>query len=356
MYYALIMAGGKGTRLWPLSREKKPKHALKLVDDRTMFQHTVERLSPLFSPERVFVITGAEHVAVLAEQVEELPRKNFIIEPEGRGTAPAIGLAALHLRRKDPNAVMAVLTADHFITQREAFRKSLSTAQLAAQQGHLVTLGIKPTEPSTGFGYIQQADLITELEGQAIYQVARFTEKPCLEEAQRMFASNEYSWNSGMFIWRVDKILAEFNRQMPDFYEQLMLVDQVLGTPKYVNVLSQIWPEVSKETIDYGIMEAAQNLAVIPVDIGWTDIGSWGSLYSLLPADEHGNIHVGETISLDSRNTLVLGSKRLIAAIGLEDIIIVDTEDALLVCARGHEQDVKTIVKCLKEQKKNRLI
>ncbi|MFH1446979.1 MAG: mannose-1-phosphate guanylyltransferase [Chloroflexota bacterium] len=356
MYYALIMAGGKGTRLWPLSREKTPKHALKLVDDRTMFQHTVERLSPLFSPEQVFVITGAEHVAVLAEQVEELPRQNFIIEPEGRGTAPAIGLAALHLRRKDPTAVMAVLTADHFITQREAFRKSLSSAQLAAQQGHLVTLGIKPTEPSTGFGYIQHADPITGLDGQAIYKVARFTEKPCLEEAQRMFASSEYSWNSGMFIWCVEDILAEFKRQMPAFYEQLMLVEQVLGTPEYDKVLSQIWPEVSKETIDYGIMEAARNLAVIPVDIGWTDIGSWGSLYSLLPADERGNIHVGETMSLDSYNTLVFGSKRLIATIGLEDIIIVDTEDALLVCARGHEQEVKTIVNRLKEQKKDHLL
>ena len=356
MYYALIMAGGKGTRLWPLSREKTPKHTLKLVDDRTMFQHTVERLRPLFSPEQVFVITTAEHVAVLAEQVEELPRQNFIIEPEGRGTAPAIGLAALHLRRKDPDAVMAVLTADHFITQREAFRKSLSIAQLAAQQGYLVTLGIKPTEPSTGFGYIQQADLITEIEGQPIYQVTRFTEKPCLEEAQRMFASSEYSWNSGMFIWRVKDILAEFKRQMPDFYEQLMLVEQVLGTPEYDKVLSQIWPEVNKETIDYGIMEAAQNLAVIPVDIGWTDVGSWGSLYGLLRTDEQGNIHVGETINLDSRNTLVYGSKRLIATIGLEDVIIVDTEDALLVCARGHEQDVKKIVNRLKEQKKNHLL
>jgi len=356
MYYALIMAGGKGTRLWPLSREKKPKHALKLVDDRTMFQHTVERLSPLFSSEQVFVITAAEHVAVLAEQVEELPRQNFIIEPEGRGTAPAIGLAALHLRRKDPDAVMAVLTADHFITQREAFRKSLSIAQLAAQQGYLVTLGIKPTEPSTGFGYIQQADLITEIEGQPIYRVARFTEKPCLEEAQRMFASSEYSWNSGMFIWRVDNILAEFKRQMPDFYEQLMLVEQVLGTPEYDKILNQIWPEVNKETIDYGIIEAAQNLAVIPVDIGWTDVGSWGNLYGLLRTDEQGNIHVGETINLDSHNTLVFGNKRLIATIGLEDIIIVDTEDALLVCARGHEQDVKTIVNRLKEQKKDHLL
>lgn len=356
MYYAVIMAGGSGTRLWPLSREKYPKQALKLIGERTMFQHAVDRLLPMFPPERIHVVTCAEHVAILAEQSPTIPRVNFILEPEGRGTAAAIGLAALILREKDPEAVMAVLTADHYISDTDRFRIALKAAEQVAQLGHLVTLGIQPTEPATAFGYIQQGDWLQEVAGQAVYVVARFVEKPEIDQARQMIASGQYSWNSGMFIWKVERVMKEFERQMPEFYEQLGLIAAARSETNFAEHLETIWKEVRKNTIDYGIMEGAQDVAVIPVSMGWADIGSWSSLYELLNADEHGNIQVGEVILLGSQGNLVFGDKRLIAAVGVEDLIIVDTADALLVCRRGCEQDVKTIVSQLKENKRTELL
>jgi mannose-1-phosphate guanylyltransferase len=356
MYYAVIMAGGSGTRLWPLSREKYPKQALKLIGDRTMFQHAVDRLLPMFSPEQIHVVTCAEHVDILAEQSPTIPRGNFILEPEGRGTAAAIGLAALVLREKDPEAIMAVLTADHYITDTNKFRIALRASEQVAQLGHLVTLGIQPTGPATGFGYIQQGDWLQEAAGQAVFAVARFVEKPEIDQARQMVASGQYSWNSGMFIWKVARIMQEFECQMPEFYTQLGLIEAAKSEINYDEHLKRIWQEVRKTTIDYGIMEGARDVAVIPVSMGWADIGSWSSLFELLNADEHGNIQVGEVISLGSQGNLVFGGKRLIAAIGLEDLIIVDTADALLICKRGCEQDVKAIVSQLKENKRTELI
>lgn len=356
MYYAVIMAGGTGTRLWPLSREKFPKQALSLIDHKTMFQHAVDRLAPLFLPDKIFVVTSGEHVKVLSDQEPGIPMQNFIIEPEGRGTAPAIGLTALHLLRKDPNAVMAVLTADHFIKDTNSFRAALDNACVVAEQDYLVTLGIQPTEASTAFGYIHQGDELTEINGQIVYRVSRFTEKPGYDEAQRMILSGEYSWNSGMFIWKADRIMAEFKRQMPEFYNQLNSIEAAWGSAYFDQKLQEIWADVHKSTIDYGLMEGAKNVAVIPVNIGWADIGSWGSLYEVLTTNEDGNVQTGEGLSINSKNNLVFGDKRFIATIGIEDLIIVDTEDALLICKRGQEQAVKTIVKTLKAQKRDSLV
>ena len=347
MFYALIMAGGSGTRLWPLSRSQRPKQSLQLIGDRTMFQHAVDRIAPLFPPEQIFVVTRQEHAALLASQVPDLPWQNFLVEPEGRGTAPAIGLGAIYLRRKDPQAVMAVLTADHYITDGAGFRRALAAAAQAAAQGRLVTLGIQPSSPSTGFGYIQQGESLGKIDDLPVYRVQRFTEKPEAETARRMVASGDYSWNSGMFIWRVERILAEFQRQMPDFYTQLMEVDAALGSPAESAVLQRIWPQIAKQTIDYGIMEGAQDVVVIPVDIGWTDIGSWTSLVDLLPADEQGNTFVGPTLAIDTSDTLVFGDKRLVAAIGVHGLVIVDTGDALLICPKEREQEVREVVKRL---------
>ena len=350
MYYAVIMAGGSGTRLWPLSRTNTPKQALKLVGERTMFQHAVDRLAPLFSPEQILVVTKSDHIKILSSQTPDLPIENFLVEPEGRGTAPAIGLAALHLRQRDPQAVMAVLTADHFIGDTEGFRKVLSAAEQVAQKGHLVTLGIKPTAPSSAFGYVQQAESLGVEAGFPVFRMKRFVEKPNSTEAARMLATGEYSWNSGMFIWRVEHIMAEFQRQMPGFYAQLSELEPSLGTPAYAEKISQIWPKVAEQTIDYGIMEGAQDVAVIPIEIGWADVGSWTSLFELLPVDEAGNILKGAHVAIDTSNTLVLGGeKRLIATIGIQDLVIVDTEDALLICTKEREQDVRTVVKQLKQ-------
>lgn len=356
MYYAVIMAGGSGTRLWPLSRRSYPKQALKLLGEQTMFQYAVERIKPIFPMERIFVVTRAEHGPILMEQVPELPVENFILEPEGRGTAPAIGLAAIHLKQRDPEATMAILTADHFITETERFCQVLTAAELVAADGSLVTLGIRPDSASTGFGYIQQGSVLGERSGFKFYAVRGFTEKPDSTTAQQMVASGEYSWNSGMFIWQAKRILEEFARQLPEFYAQLVAVKRVLGTSEYKTVLEHIWPQVEKETIDYGIMEKARQVMVIPVEIGWTDIGSWGAVLDLLPTDENGNVFVGKNLDIDTKNTLVFGNDRLIATMGVNDLIIIDTPDALMVCSRDREQDVKAIVNKLKGAKQLELI
>ena len=348
MYYAVIMAGGSGTRLWPLSRRGRSKQALKLVGERTMLQHAVDRLAPLFPPEQIYVVTREDQCALLSSQVPELPRSSFINEPVGCGTAPAIGLAAIQLRKRDPAAIMAVLTADHYITDTGAFRRVLEAAALVAVGGPLVTLGIKPASPSTGFGYIEQGDGLGSVLGLPVFCVKQFTEKPGLELAHQMLASGMYSWNSGMFVWRVDRILEEFQDQMPNLYAQLMDVEASLGKPEFTQVLRRVWSQVREQTIDYGVMEHAGRVVVIPVDIGWTDVGSWASLAELLPPDQDGNIFVGPCKEIDTHNTLVFGGKRLVATIGLKDIVIVDSDDALLVCAKQREQDVREIVERLK--------
>jgi mannose-1-phosphate guanylyltransferase len=353
MAYALIMAGGAGTRLWPFSREKRPKQALKLVEERTLFQHAVERITPSFPAEHILVVTRKEHAPMLMEQAPSLPGENFIIEPEGRGTAPAIGLGALHVAQRDPQAVMAVLTADHFIAKPDIFRQALAAAVEAAQAGHLVTMGIQPTYPATGYGYIKRMDFMKQYGSFTAFHMERFVEKPDLSTAIEMLASGEYSWNSGMFIWQVERIFEEFKRQMPAFYDQMQQIKFLLDTPAYADAVQEIWPKVQKQTIDYGIMEGAQQRIVFPVDIGWADVGSWKSLIDLLPADEDGNIFSSHNIAIDTHNTFSFGEKRLIATIGIHDLIIVDTEDALLICDRDREQEVREIVRILSEQGKN---
>ena len=353
VYSALIMAGGGGTRLWPLSRQSRPKQAIALVGERTMFEHAVDRIASVFQPEEIFVVTGADQVEQLMRQAPELPAGNFLIEPMGRGTAPAIGLGAVHLRRRNPEAVMAVLTADHFIRDVEQFRGTLVAAGQVAEKGHLVTLGITPSFPSTAYGYIKQGEQLDELDGLKVFRAERFTEKPGAETAYRMVESGLYSWNSGMFMWRVDRIMEEFERQMPDLYVQLAQVEAVLNTAAYDATLKRVWPEVTPQTIDYGVMEGAEDVAVIPVDIGWSDVGNWSSMRDILAADEDGNVVVGEHIGLDTRDAVIFGGQRLIATIGLTDVIIVDTDDAVLVCTREREQDVRELVQRLKEMGRN---
>jgi mannose-1-phosphate guanylyltransferase len=352
-YYAVIIAGGSGTRLWPLSRRNRSKQSLKLVGERTMFQYAVERLASLFPPARIYVVTREDQSALLSSQVPEIPAANFITEPVGRGTAPAIGLAAIHLQEKDPQATMVVLTADHHITKTEEFCQVLEIASSAAQAGHLVTLGIKPSSPSTGFGYIHQGESIMEIHDHPIFRVERFTEKPTLEVACRMVSSGEYSWNSGMFVWRVDRILEEFKIQMPELFLNLTEVGNSIHTPEYRLALEKAWTKIKEQTIDYGIMEHAADVVVIPVDIGWTDVGNWASLAELLPIDQNGNAFIGPCKEIDTHNTFVFGGKRLVATIGLQDIVIVDSEDALLVCAKNREQEVRDIVDQLKKSGEN---
>ncbi len=347
-YHAVIMAGGGGTRLWPLSRQERPKQSLELLGQRTMFQIAVERLAPLFPPERIWVVTSSRYAADLQRQCPELPPENFVLEPAPRGTAPAIGLAALRLKQRDPRAVLACLTADHFIGNEAGFRDLLAAAAQVAERDFLVTLGIAPTFPSTGVGVIQRGERLDRVGGFEVYRARRFKEKPAQPEAEAMLADGLHSWNSGMFVWRVARFLAEVERQLPALHQVLA---QAAAAPE---ALAQAWAGAPDVTLDYGIMEGAQDVAVIPAEgLAWNDIGSWEALLDVLPTDAAGNVVVGaEHLSLETDRTLVHVSsgQRLVATLGVSDLVIVDTGDVLFVCPRDRAQDVKLMVNALKER------
>ncbi|HTP06799.1 MAG TPA: mannose-1-phosphate guanylyltransferase [Anaerolineae bacterium] len=352
-FYALIMAGGVGSRLWPLSRQKSPKQVLPLMGEHSMFTMAVQRLQPLLSPANVLVVVGEEQVDLLKAEGTGIPERNFVIEPEGHGTAPAIALSAITLRRCDPEAIMAVLTADHFIGDDEGFRGVLAAAHEVAARDHLVTLGVTPSSPSTGYGYIERGQYLMQANDYLAYKVVAFREKPDLVTAKHFVTSGRHSWNSGMFVWKVSRFLDELSRTMPEFYQQLMTIEAVLGTPDYDRVLHTVWKYVKTQTVDYGVMEKARDVAVIPAEFGWNDVGSWATLLEILDNDEHGNvIRHAEHVGVDTTNSLVFGRDRLVATIGLHDMIVIDTGDAVLVCPKDRAQDVKKIVDNLKQQKK----
>jgi mannose-1-phosphate guanylyltransferase len=319
-----------------------------------MLQEACQRIAPLVPDDKIFVVTSEAYTDDVRQQIPQVPAANVIGELEGHGTAPCIGLSALYLRRLDPEAVMAVLTADHYIEKADELRRALGAAAQVAEAGRLVTLGIEPDRPATGYGYIHRSEKLGEISGHEVYRVERFTEKPNMATAQVFVESGRYYWNSGMFIWKVATILREFEKLMPRFYAQLMEIDAALGTAEERAVLERIWPQVENETIDYGIMERAEDVAVIPVDIGWSDVGDWTALSKLLPADEEGNViarssAVGQHVGLDTTGCLIHGSRRLVTTIGLEDMIVVDTEDALLVCPKERAQEVRDLVRKLRE-------
>ena len=352
-YFAVIMAGGGGTRLWPLSRESRPKQMLSLGGDRSLFQLAVDRLEGVFPPERILVMTVEDQVPALQEQAPQIPPENFLLETMPRGTASVVGYAAAVLDQQQPGSVMAVLTADHIIGNLKLFRQVLGAAYQAAEENYLVTLGITPNFPATGYGYIRQGKSLDRKQGLEVYQAVEFTEKPDQERAEAMLASGEYSWNSGMFFWRTDAILEEISRQMPELFSQLSLIKEAWDSPERESVVRRIWPEIQPQTIDFGIMENARNVAVIPAqDLGWNDVGSWEALFDLLPANQEGNIVQGsEHISLDTSGTIIYGKEnpRTVVTIGASDLVIVDTGDILLICSRDQAQQVREAVKALRD-------
>jgi len=347
-FYALIMAGGTGSRLWPRSRTQHPKQFLDITGDLTMLQQSQHRLLPLIPIERTLVATNRQYVEIVARQLPHIPPENILGEPVGRGTAAAIGLAAVHLRKRAPEALMAVLTADHLIKKTDTFRQVLQAAADIASEDWLVTLGITPNYPETGYGYIERGEflgMVGEFEG---YRVERFVEKPDLARAETYVSTGNYAWNSGMFIWKVRRILEEMERHMPEMYAGLLEIETSLSTSEADETLSKIFPTLPAQTIDYGIMEKAERVAMLPVDIGWHDVGSWSAVYDVLPRDKANNVVVGRHITPDTHNSLIYSPKRLVATIGLDDVVIVDTDDVLLVCLRSRAQDVKKLVDILK--------
>jgi mannose-1-phosphate guanylyltransferase len=353
-YYALIMAGGGGTRLWPLSRGNTPKQFLPLVEDDSMFRVSVTRLAPLFTPDRIYVVAGERYADALRADAPEIPEQNFILEPSARDSAPAAGLGLAVIAARDPQATVVILTADHHIADKEGFRNALASAADMAQAGNIVTLGIQPDHPSTGFGYIRRGEPLMRARNLQGYHSLGFTEKPDESRAAEFLASGEYSWNSGMFIWRADVALGEYARQQPAMHALLQNIGAAVDTPAYPAVLAENWAKIEKISIDYAIMEHAQRMAVIPIDIGWSDVGSWSALYDVLPQDANGNIIKGdvpEAIHIKSQNTLYVGDK-LIVTIGVNDLIIIQTEDTLLICHKDRAQDVKTVVTRLQQENK----
>jgi mannose-1-phosphate guanylyltransferase len=353
-FFAVIMAGGGGTRLWPLSRQSRPKQMLQLIDDATLFQMAVRRLEKRFAPERILVVTNGVHCPELQQQVPELPLKNFLLEPQPRGTAPAIGLAAAYLRSQHPGAVMAVLTADHYIGDHGEFGRYLLAARELALKDHLVTLGIDPTFPATQYGYIQMGDSLGKAGDFEAFRVQRFKEKPEAAEAQQMLNAGHYAWNSGMFIWKVDRIWTELQQQMPMLHAVLEKISQVWGQPNFDQVLTYEWPRISAQTIDYGIMEHAKDVAVIPAkNMAWNDVGSWSSLFEVLKVDEHGNLVLHKQhVDFESRDLLIHGNgqDRMIVTVGVHDLVVVDTGDVLLICDKTRSQDLRKVIEILKEK------
>ncbi len=359
-FYGVIMAGGGGTRLWPLSRKAHPKQFLKLGSDLTLFQMATDRLKGLIPPERILVVTVADMAEGLSQMVPEIPQENFLLEAAPRGTASVVGMAAAHLRSINPQAVMAILTADHVIENVSLFRDLLSTAYQAARQNYLVTLGIEPTAPSTAYGYIQSGESLTEIDGLVVYAVKKFKEKPDESTAKAMLAGGDHTWNSGMFIWSVENIWAEFARQMPELFRTLQQYQGGLGDPQQAEYLKDLWLSIKAQTIDYGIMENAQRVAVIPaMGLGWNDVGSWDSLYEVFAPDSNGNILLSDsTISLETANTAIVSEKqdRLIATIGVKDLVIIDTGDVLLICHQSKAQKVREMVDLLKQTGKSKFL
>lgn len=349
---ALIMAGGRGERFWPKSRKNLPKQFLSLTGDgKTMLQLTIERILPLVSMEDIYIATNRDYKALVREQLPELPEENILCEPIGRNTAPCIGLGAIHISRKYEDAVMMVLPSDHLIKDTQTFVSVLTEGCELAEKGtNLVTIGITPNYPETGYGYIKF--IPEESDGHA-YAVDRFVEKPNLETAQEYLATKQYLWNSGMFMWKVSTILDNLRQFMPAIYNGLQIIKAAIGTKDAESILEREFTAFPSESIDYGIMEKAKNIYTLPGSFGWDDVGSWLAVGRIRSSDESGNIANGNIVTVSTKNCVIEGGKKLIATVGLEDLIIVDTDDATLICSKNSAGDIKKVLEQLRDANQN---
>jgi mannose-1-phosphate guanylyltransferase/mannose-6-phosphate isomerase len=346
--YAVVLAGGVGSRFWPLSRVRTPKQVLKVVGPESLLRATIGRLTPLIPPERVFIVTSSAQAEVIRTHLAyegKTIKPGYIIEPMGRNTAPAIALAAFALHSKDPEAVMAVLPSDHVIGDPQKFRRTLGAAIKAATEGHLVTFGIVPTGPETAYGYIKASGrAIKRIDGRRVLKVERFVEKPNIKRARGYLKTGGYLWNSGIFVWKAARIIEEIKVHLPAVYKA------VEGMRGGRSGAAKAFASMTPVSIDRGVLEKADDVVVIPASFKWSDMGSWTAFADLFPTDRRGNVIKGKVVDIDSSGSIILGGDRVIATIGLKDMIVVDTPDATLVCPKGRAQEVADVVAVLKKK------
>jgi mannose-1-phosphate guanylyltransferase len=359
----VMLAGGRGTRFWPRSRLRTPKQLLNIVGSRTMVRETLARLSPLFSAKNAWIVTNREQLSPMRREFPEIAPSHILTEPAGVNTAAAIALAAIHLIHEHGDALMAVLPSDAYIADASGYRTLVqATLDLARTPGNLVVIGISPTRPETGYGYIERGAEAAKPRGVAAYAVRRFTEKPALAEAKRYLESGAYLWNAGMFFWRASTFLDHLRRFLPATHGAMSELAKCVGTRRYRSALHRIYPKLQNISVDYAILEPAtrdaggSNVFVIPANVGWSDIGSWAAVYELLAAEPGASVSAGASFALDAEGNFLWSPKKFIAAIGVRDLVLVETEDALLLCSRERSQDVGKIVKWLEEQRMDRLV
>jgi mannose-1-phosphate guanylyltransferase len=362
--HAVILAGGRGTRFWPRSRMRTPKQLLNIIGKDTMLEQTVARLRPLIPADRTWTVTNAEQAAAVRKQLPGAARKRVLTEPMGLNTAVAIALAAIHVRHAARgDARMAVLPADHYIAQAEKYREILGAAlDVAREPGRMVVLGIPPTRPETGFGYIERMGEPLPQEGFPVFVVRRFTEKPQLPVAEEYVASGNYHWNAGMFFWRVSTFLENLKQFLPKTHAAIERLSDSIGSRSYERRLRNMYSKLENISVDYAILEPATRQAgpprvfVIPADVGWSDIGSWAAVYELLAKQPGENVLTADGHALDAQGNFLWSPAKFVAAIGIRDMVVVETPDALLICPRDRAQDVAKIVKWLEENKRAELL
>jgi mannose-1-phosphate guanylyltransferase len=344
------MAGGSGTRFWPMSREKRSKQFLPILDSKSLLQSTVDRFSHLIKDDHIYIVARNCHQKILQELYFE--SQNLIFEPFERNTAPCIALAALHLMNKDPNAIMIVTPSDHLIRKHNRFRKAIAAAiRIADEKNGLVTIGIAPTHPATGYGYIQVDKILDSSYRGHTFSVKTFAEKPNIETAQRFLDSGDFYWNSGIFVFRAARYLTAVEEFLPDLYDGCMEIKNVIGTEKYDEVLTKVYKQIHPIAVDYGIMEKTNDIFLVKGDFVWYDLGNWDQVYRLSSKDKMGNAISGQALLIDTHNSYVQGSDGIVAVVGLDDVIVIQKDNALLICSRDKADEVNRIVDKLKSRK-----
>ena len=346
MNYAVVMAGGAGTRLWPAARRDSPKQLQQLIFEQPLIAETVRRLNEVYDLERIFIVTAERYAAEIREILPELPAENVISEPVGRNTAAAIALAAFRIAGDDPDNVFAVFPADHVILKPDALFTALAFGNRLAMNHRVVDIGVPPSHPETGYGYIELGAALAESDGLTAYAVKRFVEKPDRPTAESYLAAGTYIWNSGMFVWRAGEFLTALEEHLPDTFERLRPAVES-GDWQH---MSDAYAALRDISVDYAIMEKTRDVVAIPVDFGWRDIGDWAALYEMMDHDDAGNAADGATVTLDARGSLLFAPGKLVAAIGIRDLVVVDTDDVLLVMPRSRAQEVKALLDTLKSR------